>query len=184
MKETGDPFIFVAVGTDHHPFNRLIEWTERWLTFCQHPVSCLIQGGTSTPPEQGQWVDYLPYGEMERTMRAATAVVCHGGPGTIMLALHFGKKPIVVPRRQALGEHVDDHQEAFARRLFAEGEIDLGETEESFRWLLDTAMARGRPAHRSRPARATDATVARFEELVDEMMASRGIGADTNVKRE
>ena len=111
-------------------------------------------------------------------MRAATAVVCHGGPGTIMLALHFGRKPIVVPRQQALGEHVDDHQTVFARRLAAEGEIDLAETEESFRHLLDTAIAHGSPVHRSRRPRATDATVRRFRELVDEMMASPGAEAD------
>jgi UDP-N-acetylglucosamine transferase subunit ALG13 len=172
MNKTGDPFIFVTAGTDHHPFDRLIDWSERWL--CERRVSCLIQVGTSRPPARGRWVDYLPYQEVERAMDAATVVVCHGGPGMITLALNFGTKPIVVPRQHALGEHVDDHQTVFARRLAAEGEIDLAETEESFRYALDTAISHGRPAHRARRPRATDATVRRFTELVDEMTAVAG----------
>jgi UDP-N-acetylglucosamine transferase subunit ALG13 len=174
MSETRDPFIFVAAGTDHHPFDRLIAWSERWLA--ERPIPCLIQVGTSRPPARGRWVDYLPYQEVERAARAATAVVCHGGPGTITLALQFGTKPIVVPRRRALGEHVDDHQTAFARRLADEGEIVLAQTEESFRHALDTAMTRGRPAHRTRRPRDTDATVRHFTKLVDDMMAIAGSG--------
>jgi UDP-N-acetylglucosamine transferase subunit ALG13 len=168
MRETGDPFIFVTAGTDDHPFDRLIDWSERWLS--ERPVSSLIQVGTSRPPRCGRWVDYLPYQEVEQVVRAATAVVCHGGPGTITLALHFGTKPIVVPRRQALGEHVDDHQTLFARRLAHEGEIVLAQTEESFRHALDSAMAPGQPVHRTRRPRATDATIRRFTELVDDMI--------------
>jgi UDP-N-acetylglucosamine transferase subunit ALG13 len=183
VKENGDPFIFVVAGTDHHPFDRLVDWTERWLALCEDFVSCLIQGGTSRRPQRAEWVDYLPYAEMERAVRAATAVVSHGGPGTIMLAVHFGKKPIVVPRQQPLGEHVDDHQTAFARRLSAEGEIDLAETEESFRHFLDTAIAHGRrEQHISRP-RATGATVRRFAEFFDEMMAPPDAEADRRPAR-
>ena len=25
------PLVFVTVGTDHHPFDRLIHWMDRWL---------------------------------------------------------------------------------------------------------------------------------------------------------
>ena len=173
-----DVFIFVTVGTDHHPFDRLVDWTERWFVLCEHPLSCLIQKGTSTPPGRCEWVDYLPYCEMERTLRAATAVVCHAGPGTIILSLDLGKRPIVVPRQRALGEHVDDHQTFFARRLSGAGEIELAETEESFRHSLDTAIAHDRPAPRMWRQRTAGASVTRFTELVDEMMASLGAEAD------
>jgi UDP-N-acetylglucosamine transferase subunit ALG13 len=179
MKETQHPFVFVAAGTDHHPFDRLVDWSERWLAPRGYLVSCLIQGGTSKRSRRGQWVDYLPYSEMERAMRAATAVVSHGGPGTIMLAVHFGKTPIVVPRQRRLGEHVDDHQTVFARRLSAQGAIDLAETEESFRHFLDTTIAYARRVHPIRRPRPTAATVRRFTELVDEMIAPPDFEADT-----
>lgn len=50
-------------------------------------------------------------------MRQARAVVVHGGIGSVLLAHACGKRPIVVPRRADLGENIDDHQLAFARRL-------------------------------------------------------------------
>lgn len=90
-----------------------------------------------------------------------------------MLALHVGKKPVVVPRRRELGEHVDDHQAVFSRRLSAEGEIDLAETDESFRQFLDMAIVYGRPANRAFRPRGGGATVRRFEQLVDEMLGIR-----------
>ena len=66
-------------------------------------------------------------------MRDARVVVCHGGPGTIMLAATLGKMPIVMPRSSALGEHVDDHQVAFCKRIAADGAILLATTEDEFR---------------------------------------------------
>ena len=79
---------------------------------------------------------------MHAAVRDAAAVVCHGGPGTIMLAVHEGRRPVVVPRTRSLGEHVDDHQVAFARRIASEGAIRLAETEEQFSSLLDEALER------------------------------------------
>ena len=73
-------------------------------------------------------------------MREAAVVVCHGGPGTIMLAATMGKRPIVVPRRKAAGEHVDDHQHAFTRRIAADGAIILAESESDFRGYLSGVL--------------------------------------------
>jgi UDP-N-acetylglucosamine--N-acetylmuramyl-(pentapeptide) pyrophosphoryl-undecaprenol N-acetylglucosamine transferase len=43
--------------------------------------------------------------------------VCHGGAGIISSALAAARRPIVVPRRASLGEHVDDHQYQLTRKL-------------------------------------------------------------------
>jgi UDP-N-acetylglucosamine transferase subunit ALG13 len=69
------------------------------------------------------FAELVPYPEMIRLMAQATVVVTHGGPASIMMALQLGKKPIVVPRMARFGEHVNDHQVAFCRRLEAEGRI-------------------------------------------------------------
>jgi UDP-N-acetylglucosamine transferase subunit ALG13 len=50
-------------------------------------------------------------------VRSAAVVVCHGGAGIISSALAAGRRPIVVPRRASLGEHVDDHQYQLTRKL-------------------------------------------------------------------
>ncbi|HYB25773.1 MAG TPA: glycosyltransferase [Solirubrobacteraceae bacterium] len=60
---------------------------------------------------------FLGSGELEEALDSATAVVCHGGAGIISSALAAGRRPIVVPRRAALGEHVDDHQYQLTRKL-------------------------------------------------------------------
>ncbi|MEX0626928.1 MAG: glycosyltransferase [Chloroflexota bacterium] len=58
---------------------------------------------------------------------AADIVVTHGGPASIALARGAGKIPVVVPRASSFGEHVDNHQIAYARRLAMAGEIILAE---------------------------------------------------------
>jgi UDP-N-acetylglucosamine transferase subunit ALG13 len=107
---------------------------------------------------------------MESALQRAGAVVCHGGTGSVVLTRHRGLRPIVVPRIHALGEHVDDHQVAFTRQLASRGEIELAESEERLRELLD-AFAEGRFDPRSATdVSQTDEAVRRFEELVGRLL--------------
>lgn len=163
----GRRLVFVTVGTDHHPFDRLVRWVDDWLERVDDPrVECVVQHGTSTAPARTAGRDYLDFDAVRSTMRDARAVVCHGGPGTILLSRSVGCRPIVVPRRHDLGEHVDDHQVVFSRRLAAEGTIDLAETEERFLELLERALEEGAATEGSSGAPAAE-TIERFEELVE-----------------
>jgi UDP-N-acetylglucosamine transferase subunit ALG13 len=54
-------------------------------------------------------------------MREADVVVAHAGVGTALAAFEVGKCPLLVPRRLALGEHVDDHQTEVAGELGGRG---------------------------------------------------------------
>jgi UDP-N-acetylglucosamine transferase subunit ALG13 len=164
------PLLFVTVGTDHHPFDRLVSWLDAWLAAGgKHRVRCLVQRGTSIPSSYAESSDYLEYDAMRAAMRDAAAVVCHGGPGTILLAADAGKVPIVVPRIRALGEHVDDHQLIFTRRMASEGAIALAEREDRFRALADDALTA--PVTRARAAASCAAdALRRFEKIVDELM--------------
>jgi UDP-N-acetylglucosamine transferase subunit ALG13 len=163
--------VFVTVGTDHHPFDRLIEWVDEWLAADPvRDVECLAQIGTSAPTQRGRSRDYLTYPEMEAALRRASAVVCHAGPGTIMLAMAAGKRPIVVPRRSALGEHVDDHQLVFARRVGEHGTIWLAETKERFHQLLDLAVGDPGRMRAARRARTEATAVGRVERLVADLV--------------
>jgi UDP-N-acetylglucosamine transferase subunit ALG13 len=176
----GDPLLLVTVGTDHHPFDRLVHWVDGWLDSPGGRAAglrCLMQTGTSAPPAGGtgavEWQAYLEFEALQAAMRDAAAVVCHGGPGTILGARHMGAVPIVVPRRHRLGEHVDDHQVAFSRRLAAEGSVFLAEHEAGLHGLLDRVAAE--PAAFRTPAeqRGTAAAVRAFERLVDDLVAGR-----------
>ena len=50
-------------------------------------------------------------------------MITHGGVGSIIDALSFGKIPIVVPRRKDLNEHTDDHQMQITKAMEKQGLI-------------------------------------------------------------
>ena len=51
-------------------------------------------------------------------IRTAHIVITHGGPSSFISVLQAGKIPVVVPRRAEFGEHVNDHQVDFARKVY------------------------------------------------------------------
>ncbi len=63
----------------------------------------------------------LPERELSEAIRAADVLVAHAGVGTALAAFEVGTCPILVPRRLAHGEHVDDHQIQIAGELSRRG---------------------------------------------------------------
>jgi UDP-N-acetylglucosamine transferase subunit ALG13 len=174
-EDNGAALVFATVGTDHHRFDRLVDWIDGWIVdHGDEHVSALVQTGTSRRPRHAQGADYLGYDEMQANMRRAAAIVSHGGPGSIMLACYCGKKPIVVPRTSALGEHVDQHQVLFARRLAAEGEILLAENEDEFDRLLEDVLGGTAPVRSTNGSDRVARSVHRFELLLGDLMSAHG----------
>ena len=58
---------------------------------------------------------------MNNLMEKADIIITHGGPATFMNVIANGKRPVVVPRRKKFGEHVNDHQLDFCKRIVQEG---------------------------------------------------------------
>ena len=44
-------------------------------------------------------------------------VITHGGPASFIMPLQIGKTPIVVPRQFEFGEHVNNHQVEFTKKV-------------------------------------------------------------------
>lgn len=110
--------IFVTVGTHEQPFNRLIEEVDRLKKEGVITDEVFIQTGFSTyKPQSCNWKSIISYSEMEDHMANADIIITHGGPATFMEAIAKGKKPIVVPRLEKFGEHVNDHQLDFAYQV-------------------------------------------------------------------
>lgn len=63
----------------------------------------------------------IPERELIGAIRVADVLVAHAGVGTALAALEVGKCPVLVPRRHAHGEHVDDHQTQIAGELDRRG---------------------------------------------------------------
>ena len=108
--------IFVTVGTHEQPFNRLVEYMDKWAS--EHDEDVVIQTGFSTyEPKNCEWSKLYPYKTMIEMVAGARIVITHGGPSSSIMPLQIGKIPIVVPRQKQFDEHVNDHQVDFCRRV-------------------------------------------------------------------
>jgi UDP-N-acetylglucosamine transferase subunit ALG13 len=165
------PLVVVTVGTDHHRFDRLIRWMDHWYSLQSGEIRVVAQTGTAQQSRVFRCEPYLAPGDLEEAVGAATAVVSHGGPATIMGVRSLGLMPIVVARDARLDEHVDDHQQRFARWLAARGEIVLATTKAELHGRLDAALA-DPAAFRLADGGVdvTKITVDRFGALVDELL--------------
>lgn len=110
--------IFVTVGTHEDGFDRLVREMDRLTGSGEVVDEVVYQAGYSRfRPARGRVEAMIGFDEVQALMKQARVVVTHGGPASIMQALAYGKVPVVVPRQARFGEHVDDHQVRFARRI-------------------------------------------------------------------
>lgn len=161
----------VTVGSDSHPFDRLVEAVDEWLVGAGFDVEAVVQFGTSAPPGHPEhWSAaraYLPFPELQEQLARADVIVTQGGPTGISEARRLGTRPIVMPRTPKHGEHVDGHQVAFCRHLAHEGDIILTETASDLHRALDAAAE---SCHQLRldgvAGTSPSEVVGRFEQLV------------------
>ena len=136
--------IVVAVGTDHHKFDRMITWIDGWIesseVYIQNDVRVFVQRGTSIKPANCESEEILPHSELLQMFEEATAVVCHGGPSTVMDARACGKLPIVLSRDPRHKEHVDSHQQKFARHLHTHNVARVVNVRSEFEQALNEAI--------------------------------------------
>jgi UDP-N-acetylglucosamine transferase subunit ALG13 len=164
--------ILVSVGTDHHPFDRVVGWADAWAR--DHPEDVVVvQHGSAREPVVAEGTPLLDHASLQREMDEADVVVCHGGPATLTEARRHGHLPICVPRDPLLGEHVDDHQQRFARHLARVGMVVIADDEATFRNCLTRALAE--PEQWRVPVAGTEGGeaapgVTRIGELIDELV--------------
>lgn len=165
--------VLVTVGTDHHPFDRIVTWFDAWMdTVAARDdvhVEAFVQRSTAHAGAV-ESVEYLSFDDLVAEIKSADIVVTHGGPGSIVECRKWGRMPVVVPRDPALGEHVDNHQQLFSDRMAADGQILIARTEADFRQLLDDMVISPAtiPPHDSRHV---DATVDRIGRIVGRLVS-------------
>jgi UDP-N-acetylglucosamine transferase subunit ALG13 len=135
--------IFVTVGTNEAPFDRLL----RAVAGLPPAEEVVVQyGSSSIRPVHATCVDFLPYDAVVENVERARTIVTHAGVGSVLVALGAGKRPLVVPRLRRFGEAVDDHQLDFARRFEQAGLVTLVEEPDRLEAALTQAAAAG-PEH-------------------------------------
>ncbi|MHB8458204.1 MAG: hypothetical protein ACYDBS_11045, partial [Acidimicrobiales bacterium] len=95
--------VLVLLGTDHHPFNRLVDWVDRWFESALPGSECFIQYGHSRAPRSAAGTSYLAHEDLQLAMLRSDAVVCHGGPASILEARRAGHLPVCVARDASRG---------------------------------------------------------------------------------
>jgi UDP-N-acetylglucosamine transferase subunit ALG13 len=169
--------VMVSVGTDHHRFDRLMDWLESWMKKDGGTTAVTVQHGSSRCPLGATGHSFLPKDDLLELIAGADVVLLQGGPGGIMDSLRAGHKPIVVPRLAALNECVDDHQVTFGRHLARLDKILLVESEVELHRAIDRVLADPVSFRIQQSDAHVAATVERFASLVDgllDMPVSRG----------
>ena len=134
---------FVSIGNAHQPFGRLLEAVRRAAERLPQPL--VVQHGyTPFDDPVCTRVPFLSMEEFIRCVRDADLLIMHAGAGSVIHAVGAGKIPVIMPRRAAYGEHVNDHQVEFAQALMATGKVIVVENPDDLERAAEEAMTRQR----------------------------------------
>ena len=154
VRSGGGGGTFVTVGSHDAPFDRLLAVVDDAADAGLLPAPITVQAGVSTRRQRhGTSTAFLSPEEFREAVLRADVVVSHAGAGAVATALRVGKVPLVMPRRAALGEHVDDHQVQLVARLDEmglvvqlDGPVTAAHLERAARGVqLDAGWTSGRP---------------------------------------
>lgn len=110
---TQSPHLFVTLGTiEAYRFDSLVDAVLRTGLANEHTVWQLGESMRQGLP--GRTVSQLGAEEFARVAAESDVVISHAGVGTILELFDLGISPVIVPRRKARSEHVDDHQAQIA----------------------------------------------------------------------
>jgi UDP-N-acetylglucosamine transferase subunit ALG13 len=137
--------IFVTLGTHPQPMTRLVDRVEL-LAGRQGWEEVIVQTPAPIGHRDGIVVtSVLAHDEFLATVDRAEVVIAHAGPGTLAAIRAAGKVAVVVPRSPPFGEHVDDHQELYARRLVGKPGYLVVADLDQLEWAVEQARSMGVP---------------------------------------
>ncbi|MCV2491121.1 glycosyl transferase family 28 [Geodermatophilus sp. YIM 151500] len=143
--------VFVTLGTiKPYQFRRLVD---RVSAVLPADVDVVWQLGSTEAPAglRGTVHAHLSPEDFAAEVRRSDVVVTHAGVGSVIGLVESGVFPVVVPRRAAHGEHVDDHQQDISELVGGELELALVREADELE-LADLAAAASREvAHATQP---------------------------------
>ena len=131
---------FVAIGNATQPFTRLLQAVADHAHLLPQPI-VIQQGRTCFTDPRAQTFEFVGEADFKRLLVQCRLFISHAGGATVFEAIRLGKKPVVVPRRFAFAEHVDDHQVGFANELASQGKIHVLYDIETFPEIITSALA-------------------------------------------
>lgn len=134
--------IFVSLGTQDKPFNRIIDYVislKENLKEIKSEKIIIQLGQTKLLKSDIERIksleniiiyDMLKPEKMKDIIKDSDIIITHAGVGTIMECLEMGKEIIVVPRKVENLEHVNNHQEEIAFEMEKKGFLTKVDTYE------------------------------------------------------
>ena len=134
--------IFVSLGTQDKPFNRIIDYVislKENLKEIKSEKIIIQLGQTKLLKSDIERIksleniiiyDMLKPEKMKDIIKDADIIITHAGVGTIMECLERNKEIIVVPRKVENLEHVNNHQEEIAFEMEKKGFLTKVDTYE------------------------------------------------------
>jgi UDP-N-acetylglucosamine transferase subunit ALG13 len=160
------------VGTDHHPFDRLVSWCDA-LAEARPDVDVVVQYGRSTAPTVATGQPFLSREELADLLARAHVAVSHGGPGLISEIRAAGLQPVAVARDPDHGEHVDGHQLRFIDRMGRAGIVEVATTQPGFVDIVTARLADPYSTVAGVDGSHVAASVSRFAGLVEDLLERR-----------
>ena len=130
--------IFVMLGTQNNSFHRLLEQVDKLIQKNVIQEKVIVQAGyTKYESENMEILNLIQKTEIEEYQKQASLIITHGGAGSIITSLKYGKKVIAVPRKHQYEEHVNDHQqeivEVFTKKGYIIGIKNVEDLEEAIK---------------------------------------------------
>lgn len=122
--------VFVTLGTQDKEFKRLLEHIDLEIEKGTIKEKVVVQkGNTKYESKNMELYDFLDREEYEKFIKECSVLITHGGVGSILTGIQYGKIVIAVPRLSKYKEHVNNHQvqivESFSNSKYILGLKDL-----------------------------------------------------------
>lgn len=116
--------IFITLGTQDKPFNRLLEVVQEQIDKGNIKGKVVVQAGcTKFKSADMEIFDLIPMDDFDNLMNECDLLITHGGVGSIVGGLNKNKKVIAASRLAKYGEHVNDHQKQIIDNFVKAGYI-------------------------------------------------------------
>ena len=171
------PLLFATVGATL-PFDRLANAVGALKAEGAIFEDVILQSGIGGARPAGLDVRAsLPFDEVEDLLRETSIVVCHGGTGSLIMALRQGCHVIAMPRLYSQGEHYDDHQSEITSAFEARGLIEVAHSMDDLRKALAAVRKKPRVMATTDPKELLAFLDSRLAGLSPRARRSMGLGA-------
>ena len=134
--------ILVTLGTQDKSFERLLKQIDKEIDKGTIKDKVIVQAGhTKYNSKNMEIFTLVTPNELEEYIKNCDLLITHGGVGSILSGLKYGKKIIAVPRLSKYGEHNNDHQLQLIDKFSSDGYIipcyEVKDLEESLKKTKD-----------------------------------------------